>query len=193
MDDLMKDQFDVQSALQQQQTNAQQGMNAAGIVGQQQQVQAALVEQTNPDHILESVRLKLEGYRQKWDGSLIKVSDPLMNKRGISMMLFNLSTIVNQNTILSHLEEREISKMIIRVSDDIVDDLTLHWNEYGIEEEIMRDHILNATLIPSFMALKRAWKQNEKNWLNRAVVESISSSPQPTQNTQGGFFSRFKL
>lgn len=189
----LENEYNVQSALQREQMESEQGMNAPSMVQQQQQVQAALVAQTNPNILLEEVELKLKGFRQKYDGTFEKVSEPLMNNKGINRMIFLLSTVVNQNTILSHLEREEIGKLIIRASDDIVDDLVLNWRSYAIKDKMLLDHIVDAILFPSFMALKRAWKQNEKNWLNRAVVETINSSPRASPVKREGMFSKFKL
>ena len=191
--DPLQKQFQAEEAITQQQIQAEQGMNAPALVQQQQQVQAALVEQTNPAHVLEDVELKLKGFRLKWDGSYERLSDPLMNQKGISRILFLLSSVVNQNTILSHLEAAEIGRLIVRVSDDVIDDLVLNWKEYEIKDKMLLDHITDVTLIPSFMALKRAWKQNEKNWLNRAVVESITTAPRVAQQQKGGFLNKLKL
>ena len=191
-EDPMQRQYGYQEALQRQQIDAQQGMSAPAILQQQQMVQAALVEQTNPEHVLKEIELKLKGFRLDNNGELQKQGEPLMNQRGIGRLLFLISSIVTQNTILSHLEEKEISNLIIRIGDDIIDDLTLNWKEYGIQDKIMLDQIVDSVLFPSFMALKRAWKQNEKNWLNKTVVESISTSP-TMQHRQGRFMSRFKL
>lgn len=156
--------------------------------------QAALVEQTNPLKILMDIEFKLRGERMIGYGESVKIvkfGEPIMNDMGISRMIFLLSSIVNQNTIFAHLQDEEINKLIIKISDDIVDDLTLNWNDYGIKDKMLLDYIVDALVIPSFMALKRAWRQNEKNWLNKTVVESITTSPRLPQKKES-FMSRFK-
>lgn len=193
MIDPAQQQFQYEQELNQQKIDAEREMSAPAIMQQQQQVQAAIVEQTNPSHILEEIELKLKGYKMNWDGSLKRVSEPLMNNRGIGRMLFILSSVVNQNTILSHLQDDEIGRLIVRVSDDIIDDLVLNWKEYDIQDKILLDYIVDVVLIPSFLALKRAWRQNEKNWLNRVVLESINSSPRQPVQKKASFFDRFKL
>ena len=184
--------FYAQSELQQQQIQAEQGMNAPALQQQQQQLQAALVEQTNPSHILEDVEQKLRGKKPMMDGSYQKIGEPLMNEKGIGRMIFTLSSVVNQNTILYHLENQEIGNIIVRLSNDIIDDLVLNWQDYGIVDKILLDSIVDAVIFPAFASLKRAWKQNEKNWLNKTVVESISSSPRPYLKKEG-VFSKLKL
>lgn len=193
MNEDINQQYVAQEALTQQQLQAEQGMNAPSILQQQQQIQAALVEQTNPAHVLEEIELKLKGIRQDWNGEYVRVSEPLMNNKGISRMLFILSSVVNQNTILSHLEASEIGNFVTRVSDDIIDDLVLNWKEYGVTDKILLDAIVDVILFPTFMSLKRAWKQNEKNWLNRAVVESINNSPRVLPQKKEDFFNKLRL
>jgi len=170
--------LDAQEALIRQQMQSQEGMNAPMLWQNQQQVQAALVAQTDPAKILDEIELKLKGYKQSMKtGEFEQMAEPLMNDKGVNKLILNLSAIVNQNTILSHLEEEEITKMIIKVGNDLIDDLTLNWKDYGIKDEMSRDHIVNIALFPSFMALKRAWKQNEKNWLGKITIESLSNAP----------------
>lgn len=192
MENFDRENYKAQEALQQQHIEAEQGMNAPAIVQQQQQIQAALVEQTNPSHLLEEVELKLRGYRKKWDGDFEKITEPLMNNKGIGRMLFLLSCVVNQNTILSHLEKEEIGRLICQIDKDIVDDLVMNWREYDVKDKMLLDHIVDAIIIPTFMALKRAWKQNEKNWLNRAVVESINTAPRVAMQKKS-WIDKFKL
>ena len=84
--------------------------------------------------------------------------------------------------------------MIIKVGNDVIDDLTLNWKDYGIKDEMSKDHIINLALLPAFMSLKRAWKQNEKNWLGKVTIESLSNAPrvQPIKD-KGGALSRLRL
>ena len=193
MDPAIHDTYEVNSALQQQNIQAQTSLNAPALLQNQQVIQAALVEQTNPSHILEDIELKLRGYKQNYDGTVEQITEPLMNSLGIGRMILLISSVVNQNTILSHLESVEIGKLMIRLSDDIIDDLVLNWREYEIKDKMTLDYIVNIILFPSFMALKRAYKQNEKNWLNKTVVESINTQPRLDLKKKGGFFNRLKL
>lgn len=183
---------DVSEALTQQQIQGQQAMHVPGMFQAQQQVQAALVAQTNPLHVLDDIEQKLRGKRMDYDGQYKKISEPLMNEQGIGRMLFLVSSIVNQNTILSHLESQEIGKLITKIGDDIVDDLVLNWYRYGIKDKMLLDHIVDVILIPSFMALKRAWKQNEKNWLGKVTVETLNNAPRVAMKKEG-FWSKLKL
>lgn len=191
MDELDRN-YNYQSALTEQQIAAQREINAMQMQENKQVVQAALIEQTNPLRVLEDIELKLKGKRKDYTGQVISWGEPIMNEMGINRMIFILSSVVNQNTILSHLEDKEINRLIIKIGDDIIDDLTLNWEIYGIKDKILLDYVVDALVIPSFMSLKRALEQNEKNWLNKTVVESITSSPRMPMQNKESFLSRFK-
>lgn len=182
--------FNAQAALQNQNIDGQRSFNLMSQRNENQLGQAAILEQTNPNHILYDLELKLRGKRIDYKGHIIDGA-PIMNELGVNRMMAFMSCIINQNTILSSLEDKEISNIIIRIGDDIIDDLTLNWEDYGITDQIMRDFIVNMILIPAFMSLKRAHHRNEKQWIGRSVIESISSSPKlPTEHKS--FLSRFK-
>lgn len=176
-----------------QQADAEMQANAPYLVQQQQMTQAALVEQTNPTNVLKDIEMRLRGKEEKFDGTVVDIGKPLMNNKGIARIRTLLSAIVNQNTILSHLEDREIGRMIITLGDDLCDDLTLNWKDYDIKDKVLLDHIVDICLMNAYMALKRAWKQNEKNWLNKAVVENINTAPRMLPQKKETFMSRFKL
>lgn len=184
--------FQAQAALQSQNIEGQRSFEQMRQQNDQQTAQAAILQQTNPSAILYDIELKLRGKRLDIYNNIVDSGKPLMNDLGINRMLAFISSIVNQNTILSHLEDPEISKLIIRIGDDIIDDLTLNWTEYGIDDENMLDIILDMVVIPAFLSLKRAYRQNEKNWLNKTVVESITSAPK-IPNKRESFLSRFKI
>lgn len=190
--DEMERSFIYQSNLKNQEIDGNRQLYAQQLKNEVQVVQAAIIEQTNPKKILEDIELKLSGLRYNFQGKLIRSSEPIMNERGISRMIFLLSSIVNQHTILSHLEDKDINSLIIKIGDDIVDDLTLNSDDYDVRDKMMLDFIVDAMVIPSFIALKRALKQNEKNWLNRTVVESVSNAQRPMPR-RDSFIDRFKM
>lgn len=187
------DHYNAQAAIQQQGVQAQTLASYPQMYENQQQHQAVLVEQTNPSKVIDEIVLSLSGYEYKFDGSLEKVGEPVVNQFGINRLRFIMRSIINQNTVLSHLEEREVNKLIIQLTDDIIDDLTLNWKEYGIKDKIMLDYVVDSIMFPSYMALKRALEQNEKNWLGKISVENITNAPRMPQAKQGGFWNKLKL
>lgn len=169
--------------------------NLAPFMAAQQQVgQAALVAQTDPKHVIKEIEHQLRSEVEKPDKTgWEKVGEPMLNDKGITDLLLDIKSVVNQNTILSFLTEDEINKIIQEIGNKIVDKLTLNCKEYGIADRSKLDSIVDACLYPTYFALKRALKQSEKNWLHRTVFESIQSRPSPQElfrQREKGFFSR---
>jgi hypothetical protein len=185
--------FQAQSALQKQQLDAEQNVNAGYMLQNQQIAQAALVEQINPSRTLREIKLTLQGKEEDTLGNLNEVGEPLMNDKGVGNTILIAKSVINQNTIMSSLNDKEIGSLIIQLGDDIADDLVLNWKEYGIKDKIKLDIIMDTILNPSFMALKRARQGGERRFLGTTTVENISTAPRMPQAKKEGFWSRFKL
>jgi len=193
MDKETAEQYQAQEVLQQQQIQGQQQAYAPGAFEQVQRSEAVLVEQTNPKRIVKDIVLRLKGMELLPNGQEIKVATPKMNQKGIEKMSFLLESHINQGVILSHLDEAIIGKMIITLSEDLVDSLALNWREFGIKDKTDLDDINNSVLMNVFLALKRAEGQNEKNWLGKISVENIGSGFQMPGVKKGGFWDKFKF
>jgi len=189
----MYNQYQMQSELQRQAGDSQTSAYAPQLLEQVQQAQAVLIAQTNPKEILKEIEMKLKGVREKYDGTTEQISLPLMNTLGRSRILFFMDILINQNTILSHIEDKEISKLIIAVGDDLLMDLAINWREYGIKNRSMLNLVEKSVLIPGFLALKRALGQGEKNWLGKITVENISQSRGGFAPKKEGILSKLRL
>ena len=185
--------YNAQSALQQQQIDAQTSMYAPQLQEQIQQTQAVLVAQTNPKKVVRDIMLRLRGMEERPDGSTVVVAEPKVNKSGVDNIWFVLDSHINQNVILSHLTEKEISNIMDSIQEDLVDDLSLNWKEYGITKKTDLDTINNSILVNIYLALKRAEGQNEKNWLGKISIENISGTSRPQFKKSEGFWSKFRL
>jgi len=184
--------YKMQEALQQQQLDSNQSMYAPQMQEQIQHNQAVLVEQTNPKKIVRDIVLRLRGLEERPDGNLVQVAEPKLNKSGIDNVWFILDSHINQNVILSHLIDKEISALMEVIQNDLVDDLSLNWKIYGIDKKTDLDAINNSILSNIFMALKRAEGQNEKNWLGKISVENISSNSRIPMKKES-LWSKFRL
>jgi len=187
------DQFRAQEAIQQGQLDSNQSMYAPQMQEAIQQTQAVLVEQTNPKRIVREIILRLRGIEERPDGTYVKVAEPKMNKDGIDNIWFILDSHINQNVILSHLDNKEISNIMESIQDDVVDDICLNWKKYGIKKMTDCDTINNSVLMNIFLALKRAEGQGEKNWLGKISVENISSNSRIPMPKKEGFWSKFRV
>lgn len=185
--------YKAQETLQQQGIEGQQAPYIPQMHEQVQQAQAILVEQTNPNKVVNAIMLRLRGMRKNPDGSETSMGDAKMNELGIKEIWFKLDSFINQNIILSHLTNKEITSIMNALSKSLVLDLQLNWREYGITKKTDLDAINDTVLINIYMALKRAEGQGEKNWLSKISVENISSTPRMVGSKKEGFWSKFRL
>lgn len=157
------------------------------------QAQAILVSQTNPDKILKEIILRLKGQREDYEGKYIREGPPLMNEQGIARIKFIFSSFLNQNTVLSHLEDKEIDRLIVYLHENIIRDLAKNWRNYNVSDRETLNHVEAAVVVPALLALKRALEQNEKNWLGRITVENIHGKPDVRPNKGGSWYDKIKL
>jgi hypothetical protein len=182
-----------QEVLQNQQIAAAFGQNALSMRNDIQQSQAILVNQTNPNKVVDEIILSIQGFEKQDDGALKRVSDPHMNEMGLSRIRFMLRSIMNQSTVLSHLELEDIGRLMVKLSDSLINDLTLNWKEYGVKDKVFLDPIVDSILFPIYFALKRAEGQNEKNWLGKISIENINNAPRIEQPKKDSWWNKFKL
>lgn len=141
------------------------------------QAQAVVIAQTDPLKVLENIKLQLEGKIKKSDDTIEVMREPIMNEFGIGRVMFLMSAVINDNTRFSHFDERQVRKLILKLADDLTNDLAERWRDYDISDRSMCDFIIDAIVIPSFAVLMRALEQNEKNWIGRIAFESINQAP----------------
>lgn len=185
--------YEAQSALMQDQTEGNLGLNSPQLLEQVQQSQAVLVEQTDPKKVIKEIMLILRGLEEQPDGKLVRVTEPRMNEAGLEAMWFWFKSHVNQGIILSHFDEGQINNFIEVIQNDLVDELGLNWRIYGIKTKTDLDVINNAMLMNIHSALCRAKGQNEKNWLGRISIENIRGGERPMPSRRDSFWSKFKL
>lgn len=193
MDQDVADQYRAQEKLQSQKLEGENLKYAPQIQEQVQQVQAILVEQTNPKRVVEKIMLRLQGKDKRPDGTIVDIAKAKMNKEGIDNVWFILDSHINQNVILSHLDKREIQNIMEAISEDLVDDLSLNWKRYGVEKLTDLDTINNSIMINIYLALKRAEGQNEKNWLGKISIEQISGRGGVVAPKKESFWSKFRV
>jgi len=185
--------YNAQSELARQQIEGQQAAYIPQMAEQMQQAQAVLVEQTNPRKTVEEIMLILQGKEETRDGNKVQVREPLMNNLGINKMWVWCKGAINQGIILSHYEDKEIRSIMNALQDDLVDELSLNWKEYGIKNKTDLDLINNIILINVDASFRRALGQNEKNWLGKISIEQISGQQRFVKPKKDTFWSKFKL
>lgn len=186
--------FQMEQALKDSDVASGLAMNAPQMAEVVQQQQAVLVAQTDPRKVVRDIILRLQGQEELPDGTRVQMAAPKMNKKGIESVWFKLDSFINDNIRFSSLDEREVTNLIDVLQEDIVDDLSINWRKYGIKNKTDLDDINNSIIVNIYAMLKRAVHQNEKNWIGKISVESISSSSRPQfQPKKSGFLDKFKL
>lgn len=194
MNEEAKEQYEVESRLQNEKMTKEQEMNAPYLLQQQRETQAALIEQLNPEKIIAEMKLTLKGKRiDEETGNVVEEGEPLMNDLGIGRMISTVRSLVNQNTIMSALDEKMINKLMIDFSDDVIDDLTLNWKEYDIKYKTDLDRIEGICKRMGLLALMRCLSGGERRFLGTTTMESISTQPRFVPQKQSNILSKFKL
>ena len=193
MIDPVERQFEMESSLNREQLDAQQAGNASIMLQNQQENQAVLVDQLNPERVVDSIKLILEGKQKDEYGEIKEVSDPLMNQKGINKIIVSIRSVVNLNTVMSAIKENKINEFMIDLMDEIIDDLTLNWKAYDIKEKSDLDKIEGVIKRMAYPAFMRSKEGGERRFLRGVTVENISSRPPLPQSKKDGFFGRFKL
>lgn len=114
--------------------------------------------------IINNIILKLRG--KTFDiaqRKYLQRSAPLLNKEGIGEIRIILESVLNQNTYLSNLTNKEIYDIMISTSQTI-NTMFCYYKEYGIKKRNF-DTIRNAILPPLFCALKRPYNQGEREFI----------------------------
>lgn len=114
--------------------------------------------QLDPEQIKEDIVHQLKGevfdYKdKKW----IRQGNPLLNEKGVNGIATILLSVINRNILLSSLDDEDIRKFVIEVANNLTDDLTVNYEEYGIGENFpVLDHVIDLVKINVFAALSRA-------------------------------------
>lgn len=129
---------------------------------------ASLLKEINPASIIVEFAHKLAG--EDYDPELkkwVQIHDPLMNKNGISKVITIVSGVVNMNTILSRLDKKQVSLLIVSVGDEITELLVLKSDEFAIDPANWYT-IKHAVCRLCLMALSRPLEQGERNFINKS-------------------------
>jgi hypothetical protein len=186
--------FRMSKSLQKDQIDAEMQGAAPYLLQDKQLTQAALMEQLDPEEIIEEIKRTLKGVKiNKLTGEQTKEAEPLMNDEGISKIILTMRSVVNKNIIMSAIQEPMINKLTADLANEIVDELTLNWKEYGIKNKSDVDKIEGVCKRMAYAALMRSKEGGERRFLGTTTVENISSTPQAIPQEKKSFFSRFKL
>jgi hypothetical protein len=129
-----------------------------------EQYGASIIELTNPQKDLREIELTLRAQAENKDGETIQLGEPLMNDRGINSVMGIVRSIINQVTIMSNFDEKDIPMIIDFLADTMSKDLMLNRISYGITNPSARDRIYFMVWTKSLACLKRAVNNGERGF-----------------------------
>lgn len=145
----------------------------------------SIILMTNPEQELFKLELTLRSQILDKEGNPLPMGTPLMNNSGICAMIGELQTIVNQVTVMSSLDKREIPMLMDFLSDTVAKDLMINSNRYGLHPSD-RDKVYFSVLTAAFICMKRATSEglnDKKFW--RGSVQEISTNVNASQKRPG--------
>jgi len=129
---------------------------------------------TNPENEVFKLELTLRNQIQDKDGNIKTLGEPLLNDRGIGIIIGIVQPMVNQITIMSSLDtKKEIFPLILATSDTLIKLLATKYKEFDLNP-CYRDMVLSSFNNITFICMKRAVSDglsDKKFW--RGSVQEI--------------------
>jgi len=161
---------------------SQQQARAAAFMSPMQQYGSSILQLTNPDQELLKMELTFRAQILNEDGKAKQIGQPLLNDEGISSVIGQVQSVVNQVTIMSNFQEKDIPMLIDFLGDTLSKDLMMNRKAYEIETAAARDKIYFVSLSTAYVTLKRALNNGERGFWKgsqqdiRQTIETGSQS-----------------
>ena len=148
--------------------------------------QGSILYLTNPDQMIKKMELSFRGVHETKKGVYEQVGDPLMNEKGISSITGEVQAIVNQASVMSEFERKDIPMLMDFLSDTVCKDLMLNRVLYGITNPAARDKIFFEATTTCFVILKRGFEGGERRFWKGTQLDTTTTINQPQKK---GLFS----
>lgn len=125
---------------------------------------SSILQLTNPENEIYKMELTLRSQIVDKEGNALQVGDPLLNEAGISSVIGQVQAVLNQVTIMSNFENRDIPLLIDFLGDTLAKDLMMNRTRYNIKTPAARDKIYFAALAGAYVCLKRALNNGERGF-----------------------------
>lgn len=167
---------------------AAQGMNAARAVpfmSPMSQYGSSILQLTNPQKEIQKMELTFRSQILDKDNNPQQIGPPLMNEEGITSVIGQVQSVVNQITIMSNFDDKDVPLLIDFLGDTLAKDLMMNRIRYEIKTPAARDKIYFSALSGAYVTLKRAVKNGERGFWKgsqqdiRQIIESASPSKGP--------------
>ena len=118
-----------------------------------------------------------------------------LNEDGRTAITTIIKSVVNTNTILSNLTEKEISKIIIDIGDEITMLLIMGHEDFDVDKRNLVT-IVSLCCRMCYLSLKRCLNQGERIFLKTAIrsheTNIVRHQPQEERRRDSSFFGLFK-
>jgi len=157
-------------------------------------IEADIIEKTDPKALMDKLERTFAGEEYDEEYKVWRRKrKPMMNKTGIKSIMADVRAVVNQNTILSNLNEREIGVIMIQLGDTVLMKLAQERDNFEITKPELNT-IVDAVVHTAYPCLKRAWQQGERNWhktvTRSEIIQRIQNPPMQREEGKRGFFGR---
>lgn len=196
--DLFKRQAEEQRSLQREgismQGEEQARLYAPQLKEQMAEAQAAVIAQTNPARALKIVIRGFKGEILNQDGEFEKLGVAIMNDEGTTKIASILIPFINDPMRFGNIREAEAKRIALQIVDDITTEVGINWREYGIRDPSYKDLVVDSCLALVFLTISRSVEGDEKKFLSRILLESVSGTKLPEKKSGDSIWSKmFKL
>jgi len=137
---------------------------ATSFMSPMQNYASSILQLTNPENEIYKMELTLRSQIVDKEGNPQTVGDPLCNELGVNSVIGQVQVVVNQVTIMSNFESRDIPLLVDFLGDTMAKDLMMNRIRYDIKTPAARDKIYFAALTGSYICLKRALNNGERGF-----------------------------
>lgn len=145
---------------------------------------SSIITLTNTDATVKRAEMFLRNMTENINGDLIPCGEPLMNDLGINNTIGALQSIVNQVSMMSNLNEKEISNIALNFADYLIADIMMNRVNYGIKTYSTARRIRMNIINMAYIGLKRAYESglSDKKFLRGSVMENYHMVEQKNSN-----------
>ena len=123
------------------------------------------------------------------NGTLVKINEPLMNKKGAGHLLLLMHQLNNKDVFLTKIEDLDVVITIHRLWKNIIKLLIKNEHEWDLPNDRARWSIIREIIItPIMFALRRGEKGLEKEYFKSTHESKTLVNQNSQQNFKRGFF-----
>lgn len=143
---------------------------------------SSILNITNPEAIIYKLRLNLMNIEEV-DGELVQKGTPKMTPEGIREIISIVESILNQNTIMSKLNDRYINNAMFYLSDRLIRRLMVKGREFGVNDPTSKSNIVMICCNYVYACLRRADEEGERRFIKGSQHEIRTTA---SGDTKGG-------